>query len=268
MVDGYIFLGDYISDCPYPQRALNLIRGISKQYPSWIIRGNREDYQLKHYEEESDLWSYSSNTGSLLYTYENLTMEDFDFFQECEISKVISIDGFEDFTICHGSPTSNRELLHIGSEQSKQRLMELKTQLLVCAHTHIQGIYEYEGKTLINPGSVGIATGVAGQAQLAILHGDHMKWEPEFLSLDYDIKALIEEFNASDLPLKSKTFSKIIQYVLISGENILPDVYFLTEELTLKEYGNIPEGNLPDECWEQAFEQVVKSMNQRKRGTQ
>jgi hypothetical protein len=105
---------------------------------------------------------------------------------------------------------------------------------------------------------VGIADGVVGQAQFAILHSDNMQWKTEFLSLDYDIKGFLEEFNASDLPDKSKTFSKIIQYVLITGVNILPEVYSLTEELTLVDYGYIPEGNLPDECWELAFAQVVK----------
>jgi putative phosphoesterase len=257
-VDGFLFLGDYISDCPYPGKTLELIRNVCTRYPYRMIRGNRESYQLMHQESSEEDWSYCSNSGSLLYTYENLTSEDLNLFRECEISQTVSMEGYPVFTICHGSPSSDRELLHIGSELTKQRLLETETDLLICAHTHIQGRYDYAGKTLINPGSVGIAVGVAGQAQFAILHGEQKCWRVEFLSLDYDIDQLIREYNESDLPAKSKTFAKLIQYELITGDNILPEVYRLTEEHTRKAYGYIPSGNLPDEFWESAYHQMMK----------
>ena len=256
-VDGYVFLGDFISDCPYPGRTLKMIRKILDQYPTWIIRGNREGYQLNHHENTDDLWEYNSNTGSLLYTYENLTSEDLKQIREWDICQVISIEGYPDFTICHGSPCSDRELLHIGSELAKIRLKETETNLLICAHTHIQGRYAYSGKTLINPGSVGVAVGVAGQAQFAILHGEEKRWKPEFLSLEYNMDLLLKEFDESDLPKKSKTFAKLIQYQLMTGENILIEVIQLAEERTKEALGFIPYGNLPDEYWERAFLQVV-----------
>lgn len=256
-VDGYLLLGDYVSDCPYPRKTLQLIKDICKRYPYYMIRGNRESYQLMYDETKEEEWSYCSNTGSLLYTYENLITEDLEMFRNCDICQVVSIEGYSKITICHGSPASDRELLFIGSELTKQRLMEAETDLLICAHTHIQGQFNYGNKTLINPGSVGIATGVAGQAQFAILHGENMGWRPEFLSLEYDINQFLKEFNESDLPEKSKTFAKIIQYQLITGENILPKVYQITEELTRKVYGAVPSGNMPDEYWELAYLQVT-----------
>lgn len=256
-VDGFLFLGDYVSDCPYPNRTLEMIRDICKRYPYYMIRGNRESYQLMYQESKEEEWSYCSNSGSLLYTYENLSLVDLDLFRECDIKQIISIEGYPDFMICHGSPSSDRELLHIGSESAKKHLTEIEMDLLICAHTHIQGQYDYCGKSLINPGSVGIAVGVAGQAQFAILHGEQSVWRPEFLSLDYDIDQFIQEFNNSDLPEKSKTFAKLIQYELITGDNILPEVYRLAEEHTRQSYGYVPTGNLPDEFWESAFLQVI-----------
>lgn len=260
-VDGYLFLGDNISDCPYPAKTLALIRAICKRYPYRMIRGNRESYQLEHQEAAENDWSYSSNTGSLLYTYENLTKEDLDLFRGCDISQLVSIEGYPEFMICHGSPSSDRELLHMGSELAKQRLMEQETDLLICAHTHKQGQFDYNGKTLINPGSVGIAMGVAGQAQFAIIHGDYKGWRPEFISLEYDLDQLIKEFNESDLPSKSKTFAKLVQYQLVTGDNILPEVYRLTEEFTKNAYGYVPSGNMQDEYWEQAYLKVLSQRN-------
>ncbi len=260
-VDGYLFLGDYISDCPHPAKTLELIRSICLRYPYRMIRGNRESYQLMHHASPTEDWSYCANTGSLLYTYENLNLEDLNLFRECEISQLVSLEGYPEFTICHGSPSSDRELLHIGSELAKQRLMQAETELLICAHTHIQGQFDYCGKTLINPGSVGIAVGVAGQAQFAILHGDPDGWRAEFLSLDYDLDQLLKEFRESDLPAKAKTFAKLIQYELITGDNILPEVYGLAEEYTRKAYGFIPEGNLEDDFWEAAYQRVMRDRN-------
>lgn len=256
-VDGYVFLGDYISDCPHPERTLAMIRKIQEGYPSWIIRGNREGYQLEYQEKQEEPWTYSSSTGSLLYTFENLTREDLEQFREWDICKVVAIDGYPEFTICHGSPSSDRELLHIGSALAKQRLSEADTQLLICAHTHVQGRYDYHGKTLINPGSVGIAVGVAGQAQFAILHGEERSWRPEFLSLPYDLELFLKEFNESDLPMKSKTFAKLIQYELKTGENIIKEVIHKAEVQTKEAIGYIPYGNLPDEFWETAYQEVI-----------
>jgi putative phosphoesterase len=257
-IDGYVFLGDYISDCPYPGRTLEMIRKILDKYPSWIIRGNREGYQINHQENEDDHWEFNSSTGSLLYTYENLTSDDLKQFREWDVCQVISIEGYPDITICHGSPCSDRELLHIGSELAKKRLIETETQLLICAHTHIQGRYDYSGKTLINPGSVGVAVGVEGKAQFAILHGEEKSWRPEFLTLGYDIKLFLKEFDESDLPKKSKTFAKLIQYELLTGENILIEVILQAEERMKEALGNIPYDNIPDEFWESAYQQVVE----------
>ncbi|MDE5933106.1 MAG: metallophosphoesterase, partial [Lachnospiraceae bacterium] len=45
-VDEFLFLGDYISDCPYPQKTMKIIYEIQKNHKCTFIRGNREDYML------------------------------------------------------------------------------------------------------------------------------------------------------------------------------------------------------------------------------
>lgn len=42
--DEFLFLGDYISDCPYPQRTMKVIYEMDRKYNCRFIRGNREDY--------------------------------------------------------------------------------------------------------------------------------------------------------------------------------------------------------------------------------
>ena len=88
--DGMIFLGDYLTDFPYPQNTLRLIDECRATFPCWFVRGNREDYLLSHRRDPTDGWRYSSSSGSLLYTYENLTKDDLDRFESMPIS--IDID--------------------------------------------------------------------------------------------------------------------------------------------------------------------------------
>ena len=47
--DGYIFLGDYISDCANPHETMKLIYRAKQEMPCWFVRGNREEYVLNHH---------------------------------------------------------------------------------------------------------------------------------------------------------------------------------------------------------------------------
>ena len=52
--DGYIFLGDYISDCANPHETMKLIYRAKQETPCWFVRGNREEYVLNHHNFGSD----------------------------------------------------------------------------------------------------------------------------------------------------------------------------------------------------------------------
>ena len=81
-IDGIAFLGDYVSDCPYPQKTMQILRNIPPAYKTWFVRGNREDYMLEHRRNLTEGWEYNSQSGSLLYTFENLTGGDLRFFED------------------------------------------------------------------------------------------------------------------------------------------------------------------------------------------
>ena len=79
-----------------------------EKYKTWAIRGNREQYMIDYHNKDIVGWCYSSQTGTLLYTYEKLTSADIDFFCEMPITQTIEIKGCKPFTICHGSPDDLR----------------------------------------------------------------------------------------------------------------------------------------------------------------
>lgn len=65
-VDEFLFLGDYISDCPYPQKTMKVIYEMREKYRCFFIRGNREDYMLNHRKNPENNWTYCSASGNLL----------------------------------------------------------------------------------------------------------------------------------------------------------------------------------------------------------
>ena len=109
--DEFLFLGDYISDCPYPQKTMDIIYEMNKNYVCNFIRGNREDYMLNHRKNSDERWTYSSASGSLLYTYENLTEKDFSFFGSLDIQGYYEKEGYQPFRYCHGSLMLSNEIL-------------------------------------------------------------------------------------------------------------------------------------------------------------
>ena len=217
-VDQFLFLGDYVSDCAYPEKTMELLYHIRDQYPCNFIRGNREDYLLEHQKEAEDGWAIpSSASGSLLYTYEHLTKADLDFFENMDISGRMQVEGYPDFYYCHGTLENTKGVFHLGSEKAKEALDRLDADLIICGHTHKQGIFRYNGKTHVNAGSVGVPWDYGGDAQFCILYGDKGIWEPELIQLDYNKSLAVKALYDSHLNEKARIWTKLVEKTLITG---------------------------------------------------
>ena len=70
--DYWLFLGDYVTDCPYPHRTVEFLRDFSQTHSCLMIRGNREDYMINQ-RKAPQAWEYGSKCGALRYCYEDLT---------------------------------------------------------------------------------------------------------------------------------------------------------------------------------------------------
>jgi hypothetical protein len=244
-------LGDYISDCPYPDKTMHLIDKIRQKYPTWCIRGNREDYMLSHRENPEKTWKKSSSSGSLLYTYRHLREQDLDFFKQLPIVREIEISGYPPLTICHGSPASNCEILYSGETKTKHYLEELKTDYLLCAHNHSQKRFQFQGKEMWNCGSAGIPLGGRPLADFMYIEGNSNCWKPEFISLPYDIEAVIQEFEESGLNQMSGIFAKVIIKQLRTGINYLDECIQMAKTLAQQQKEDIRNG-IPEKYWEEA----------------
>jgi len=219
-IDGVVLLGDTLTDCPYPQKTMQMIYALAKQYPFWPVPGNREELLLQYGQGKIDHeWTYCSQTGSLLYTFENLTPTDFAFFEELPKTRTLCIGENPPLTLCHGSPRKINEPLKPERLNTHEVMADLDTEYLLCGHTHRQYMYEYNGKTLINPGSVGTAVNGRTDAQFAVLTSSKAGWTPEFFGVEYDKTELFTAFESSGLAQKAPVWAGALQKLLLTGRN-------------------------------------------------
>ena len=254
-VDEFLFLGDYISDCPYPPRTMRVIYEMDRKYHCRFIRGNREDYMLQHRDHPEERWTYSSASGNLLYTYENLTDRDFAFYEKLDIQGIYKKEGYPVFRYCHGSLTRSNELLTSENDNLRNIMADLDVDLLISGHTHTQEVLETEGKRLIHPGSVGIPWYYDGKTQYMILHRTNQGWNEEFFQLDYDRKTVEEEFKTSGIMEKAFSWSKLNLHALATGNDCTTPCLQLAMKLCRESEGNVAWPDIPEKYWQQALKE-------------
>ncbi len=246
----YVFLGDYVTDCPYPHKTVELLRTFAETHKCVFIRGNREDYILNNRNTPQG-WTYGSKTGALKYTFENLTAEDLDWFASMPISMRVELPGAEPFTACHGSPEQSNYLFHADTPEAEQMIARQQTRLTLCGHSHIPFVFRRGDKLLVNPGALGMPVNNQTRAQYAMLEYNGC-WQPEILSVEYDIEKTAAEFSQSGLLEKSRVWGRGLIGTIREGVNYTVMAVRLVEKMS-RETG-IP---VTDEAlWEAAAQEL------------
>ena len=249
-VDGYVFLGDHVTDCPYPRRTLELMRKAARALPTWMLRGNREDYLIKHLDGAQDGWKVSSGTGSLLYTYQNLEAQDFEFLRRMPISDVIELPGCPPMRIAHATPQNNNVLVYPGTEALENVLRTCAQQTLLSGHSHFQFRYESGGKQLINPGSVGMPSYGQPKAQFALVSCLGGRWSARLMNVDYDKEAEIRQFEESGLNEMARMWALCTIKTIREGGRWAMECRQLARKLTPGDR------EIPETAWEEAAMQL------------
>lgn len=244
--DGVAFLGDYITDCPYPQRTIRLIKQTIKNYKTWCIRGNRENYMLNH-RNHPDEWCYNSQYGNFLYTYTELQTDDLLFFENMPIAATVKLENCAPFVICHGSPGRINEMLLPNAENSHEWLHKIEADYLFCGHSHNHFIYSYEGKKLVNCGSVGFSENSQTYTQFLQIEFVNGKWDINPILLPYDINRMLGDFKASGIYEKYHWWAILLAEFLKTGTNY--PVAALNRASEIANSQNMP---LDEQHWQQA----------------
>lgn len=255
--DGIIFLGDYVTDFPYPQRTMQLIYKCKSAYKCWFLLGNREEYLLQHHKNQDDGWMYSSSVGSFLYTYENLTEKDLEFFGSLPNCLEIKFDDMPVITACHGSPKRSTENILMNSAAQVKYINEIKGNILLCGHSHHRKIISVKGKKIIFCPSLGLPQDGEkyGHTWITLLTLSDNNLETEFIDIKFNADTLIDDYRKSDLIKYAPVFSEcIIKSLQIHGD-IAYKCVVLAWDYAKRDKFN--EGNiLPEKYWIKAAKEL------------
>lgn len=257
-VQGYIFLGDYISDCAYPQRTMEIIRQWARRHDCRFIRGNREEYMVDYRDGKITGWQDGSATGSLLYTYEHLSEEDIDWFSGLANHSSEVFSDAPALQCCHGSPWQTGGTLPQGDPEAQKMLAGVPEDWILCGHTHRLGTYFVVPvqKYVIRAGSVGYALSTPGFAQMTFLHsveGPKPRWRPEYALVPYDNHAAVRELYDSGLMERGRVWTAMVAHALLTGENIMLFLPPYAQALYEKDCGQkVPYSGIPEEYWQKA----------------
>ncbi|MBP3199274.1 MAG: metallophosphoesterase family protein [Butyrivibrio sp.] len=260
-ITNFLLLGDYVTDCPYPQKTMELIYVLRKYFTTYIIRGNREEYLLNFRKNKEGNWKKGSASGSLLYTYENLTEKDFEFFENLPTFGSFQEKGISGFEYCHGSPNNVSELLYKEKRNTKKILSHLQSGMLLHGHTHIQGSYIYRGKKAVNPGSIGIPWYYGGKTQFCILHGTGKNWEEEYIQLEYDRKKILRDFKESGITSYAPAWAAVTMHTIRTGKDLNQTVLLRAMRLCEQERGTVRWPNIPEKYWAIALKENYIDLN-------
>lgn len=253
--DGIIMLGDYLTDGPYPERTLEMLRKLMDKYTCYMVRGNREEYLIQNFHSPQG-WKPSSPTGALYYTARNITPEDIAFFEDLPISKKIQIEDYPVLTICHGTPDNSRGNFLEDEEIRENCMKALETEYMLGGHSHNQEIDMRYEKTYINPGALGLAIdGIGRRAPFAMLYGEEQNgkkiWRPELFSIPYDVDSYLKDFSECGLDEWGKVLTRAVKKTILTGVNYF---YFCVVE-AWKLCGKTP-SETPEDIWDKAAEKL------------
>ena len=254
----FVFLGDYVGELPYPQKTMQMLFSLKESYPCYFVRGNKEDYWLNYKKNGETGWKeIDSTTGSLFYAYHHLTERDMKFFEQLEHKGELTSDDLPTLTICHGSPNKTNEKLLPDSQNTFSIMTSEKNDYILCGHTHVQGVIEYNGKKVLNAGAVGTPLHSNGKTQFMILSGAEGTWNHEFISLEYDVEKMISELYRSGLSRKAPYWCRVTEHMLRTGEISHGAVLARAMALCSAGEGSCTWPHVPERYWQSAVQEMI-----------
>lgn len=247
-MDACLLLGDYVTDCAYPEKTLEIMERLKAKYPTHIIRGNREEYLYNHLVSPCEEWRYGSRTGSLLYTFHALSEDTIRMLAAYPITKTVFFPDAPPIEMVHGTFDKTRAMLLPGTEECTSAAARMQTGFLACAHTHTRFVCEANGKIIANGGPVGVPSGGVTGACFLMLESSRNHWKPSLHIAPYDTDLVEREFRESGFYDKAKYWARGVMANLKTGEDYTLHALRLVHKLS-EETGLSPDNEL---LWERA----------------
>lgn len=186
-VDLIVCLGDLVGYGPHPNEVIALIRRrelpcIKGNYDVSVVDGDFTYIRDTHINSFALPWAIEEIRASNKYYLSSLPEKLNYNFEGVNIEFV------------HGSPSTINEYLFEDAANTKSIMNDFSGDILVCAHTHIPSLKNFDKKTFVNVGSVGkpkIGRPNATYCILDINGSNDIK--VKFRELEYEYKKIVKD---------------------------------------------------------------------------
>lgn len=197
-VDQIICLGDVVSAGPQPREVLR--RLVELGIP--LAMGNT-DYRVLHPISSDGLDDHLRMLVEIeAWLRQQVPADELAHLGNALQTLSVQLDDDSRLLCCHGSPRnlSERLVAELTDDELGQVLADQSFDLLAAGHTHLRLLREYQGRLLINPGTVGAPTGRGPIADYALLEVTANGAQVSFRAVAYDIQPAIDQALSSGMP--------------------------------------------------------------------
>ncbi|MCT4596312.1 MAG: metallophosphatase family protein [Vallitalea sp.] len=235
-IDGYIFVGDYFGDFPYPNEVVDTIKNIHNNH---VISGNKEGYLIDLHNTSQDDWVHNQ-FNAIYWSYNELRKDNLDYLMQLPTRKEINCNNGKKALLLHSitdlfKETSldilssskyaqlidEKHLTHnefleyikdllLNDEKFLKELDAIDSEIIIFGHTHLQWYVNINGKTLINAGSCGLPLDLTTTAPYTILDIELDEVSVYEHRVEYNINTLVSEIKKSALYKNAEDWCNII----------------------------------------------------------
>ena len=192
-VDSLLITGDLVGYYPFVKEVLELLNPWDCQ----AVKGNHEFMLKEALLNEVYLEEITKKYGSSIkIAINNLTKAQIEGLLSMPNTIQLELNEMS-ITLCHGSPVDVNEYVYPNTDLSKLSwLREIKSQLIICGHTHYPMMLEWGGKKIMNPGSVGQSRNGIAKAHWVLFDTETKDFK--FMLEDYDTKIILDAVRSID----------------------------------------------------------------------
>lgn len=195
-VDTIVCLGDLVGYGPFPNEVIDRVR----EENILVIIGNYDTAVVNNdikYIKDNEL----NKNFALPWSVNKVSEKNKKYLKRLPDDMIISDKG-KIIKFVHGSTRKVNEYLLENSKEAQEVMEEYNGDILVCAHTHIPYVKQYEKKILVNDGSVGKPKIGRPNASYSILDFDENNFNVENLEVEYDYEKTVNVMKKEGFPIK------------------------------------------------------------------
>ncbi len=218
--DQIVVAGDLVNRGPQPAEVVARLQPLG--YPT--VYGNHERYVLDAARAQ-DPNEGGETFEPARWAMRRLTPDQLSYLQALPFSHVV-----DDLLIVHASPRHDQDGIFRRTTEAELHAKLDGHRRVVCGHTHVSLVRQWEGGLVVNAGSVGNPFEGDTRARYAWLERRLNGWQAEIVELPYDVDVVLRAFDESDYLATAGPMARLFRLEFATGRNHLIPAYLACRE--------------------------------------